>query len=85
MRRQILLSLGVLVCMGGCSLAPKYTQPPAPIPEEWPQGDAYQATQATPSAPTIPELSWRSFSPTNSFGKLLKWPWTTTVICGLPP
>lgn len=72
MRRQILLSLGVLVCMGGCSLAPKYTQPPAPIPEEWPQGDAYQATQAAPSASTIPELSWQEFFADEQLRKIIE-------------
>ena len=72
MRRQILLSLGVLVCMGGCSLAPKYTQPPAPIPEEWPQGEAYQITQATPSAPTIPELNWQDFFADEHLQKIIE-------------
>lgn len=72
MRRQILLSLGVLVCMGGCSLAPKYTQPLAPIPEEWPQGDAYQATQATPSAPMTPELSRQEFFADEQLRKIIE-------------
>lgn len=58
MKRRLLLSLGVMLCMGGCTLAPKYAQPPAPIPDQWPPGDALQAT---PGAPAVPELSWQDF------------------------
>lgn len=56
MRKQIIFLFAALVFMGGCSLAPKYTQPSAPIPEEWPQGTAYTDTQAAPEAPTDSEL-----------------------------
>ena len=61
MRKQIVLALGVLIFMGGCSLAPNYTQPSAPIPVEWPQGPAYKNTQATVEAPTARELSRQEF------------------------
>ncbi len=40
----------------GCSLAPKYTRPESPVPVEWPQGVAYEGTQAAPGAPAVPEL-----------------------------
>lgn len=60
MRRQIVF-WGVLVLLGGCSLAPKYTQPLAPIPAEWPQGPAYKDTQAIAEAPTVRELSRQEF------------------------
>ena len=58
MRRKIILSLGVLIFMGGCSLAPKYTQPQAPIPAEWPKGEAYRST---PRESAIPELNRQEF------------------------
>jgi multidrug efflux system outer membrane protein len=61
MRRQILFALGAVVFLGGCSLAPKYKQPMAPIPAQWPQGDAYESGQAIPRAPTVPELSRQEF------------------------
>ncbi|HED00152.1 MAG TPA: efflux transporter outer membrane subunit [Proteobacteria bacterium] len=60
MRRQIVF-WGLLVLLGGCSLAPKYTQPLAPIPAEWPQGPAYKDTQAIAEAPTVRELSRQEF------------------------
>lgn len=60
MKRQIVF-WGVLVLLGGCSLAPKYTQPLVPIPAEWPQGPAYKDTQAIAEAPTVRELSRQEF------------------------
>jgi multidrug efflux system outer membrane protein len=72
MRRQKLLALGVLVFLGGCSLAPKYQQPQAPIPAEWPQGEAYKSGQATPGAPTVPELSRQEFFADEQLQKLIE-------------
>ena len=61
MRKQIVLSFAALVFMGGCSLAPNYTQPSAPIPAEWPQGTAYKDSQITVEAQTAWKLSWQAF------------------------
>ncbi|MFZ2633849.1 MAG: efflux transporter outer membrane subunit [Desulfosalsimonadaceae bacterium] len=61
MKKQMILILGVLLFMVGCSMNPKYTQPPAPVPAEWPQGEAYKLTQAAPEAPAAQELSWKAF------------------------
>ncbi|MBW2107557.1 MAG: TolC family protein, partial [Deltaproteobacteria bacterium] len=72
MSRQILLALGVFVFMSGCSLAPKYKQPKAPIPDKWPQGEAYKNGQAIPGAPTVPELSWQEFFTDARLQKLIE-------------
>jgi multidrug efflux system outer membrane protein len=61
MRKQIALSLVALIFMGGCSLAPNYTQPSAPIPPEWPQGPAYKDSQTEGEAQTAWKLSWQAF------------------------
>jgi len=61
MRKPIILILGVLLFMSGCTLSPKYTQPPAPVPAEWPQGDAYKITQIPFDAKATSELSWKAF------------------------
>ena len=61
MRKQIVLSLAALIFMGGCSLAPNYTQPAAPIPAEWPQGPAYKDSQTTAEAQAAWKLSWQAF------------------------
>ncbi|MEA1971162.1 MAG: efflux transporter outer membrane subunit, partial [Thermodesulfobacteriota bacterium] len=62
MNKQLLFILaGIALFLGGCSLAPEYTRPEAPIPVEWPQGVAYEEMNAAASAMTVPELRWREF------------------------
>lgn len=50
--------LGILASLAlasGCSMAPKYVQPAAPVPTSWPVGDAYLAeTEAA-----LPAMSYR--------------------------
>ncbi len=57
----LLLLAGITVAPGCGTLAPKYTQPKAPVPANWPRGAAYQKTQAVTSAPEVPNLEWREF------------------------
>jgi Outer membrane protein len=60
-RQPFFLLVGIVIFLGGCSLAPKYTQPKAPIPAQWPQGAAYKDTKAMAGAPTVPALKWKDF------------------------
>jgi len=53
----LLLPIGVVILMTGCTLTPKYERPEAPIPGEWPSGAAYRETKG----PTPPELRWQEF------------------------
>ncbi len=57
----LFLLVGIVFFLGGCSLAPEYTQPEAPIPTQWPQGAAYKGTKAMAGAPTVPALKWEDF------------------------
>lgn len=36
-----LLSLALVAALSGCSLIPEYQRPDAPVPADWPQGEAY--------------------------------------------
>ncbi|MCL4501193.1 MAG: efflux transporter outer membrane subunit, partial [Deltaproteobacteria bacterium] len=60
MTRKLLL-VGVMICLGGCTMAPKYTRPEAPVPASWPSGPAYKETSSTRGAPGAAELPWREF------------------------
>ena len=60
MKRNLALILGVLVCLSGCTMAPKYTRPEAPVPAAWPSGPAYKETQSG-GASAAAELQWRQF------------------------
>jgi multidrug efflux system outer membrane protein len=52
----------ILLCallLSGCTMAPKYVRPAAPIPPAWPSGPAYAA--GTTNVPAVPELRWQEF------------------------
>ena len=62
MNKQFIFILaGCSLFFCGCSLAPKYNQPQAPIPNNWPQGSAYKTARTTPDA--VAELSREEFFP----------------------
>ncbi len=61
MRPNLFVLLGIVVILlGGCTLAPQYTKPEAPIPSSWPSGPAYKETRAL-GAPVGTDLKWREF------------------------
>ena len=60
MIKSLLTVILILLAFTGCTMAPTYTRPTAPIPGEWPTGPAYQATQGL-TGPFAPDIGWRSF------------------------
>ncbi len=60
-RCLLLLLIMTGLVLGGCSLAPRYTQPTAPMQMEWPQDEAYQTTQVGGETPVASKLSWQEF------------------------
>lgn len=67
------LLLGVAVAfLGGCTLAPKYTRPEAPVPATWPGGAAYDNAQASPGAPAAAGLAWREFFTDDRLRKVIE-------------
>lgn len=62
MNGKLFLLIGTITTLlGGCTLAPKYTPPAAPVPAEWPTGEAYKETKAAAGAPAAPEVKWQEF------------------------
>ena len=56
-----LLLAGIVLVPVGCTMAPKYTRPSAPVPAEWPTGAAYGEIRAATNAPVSAPLAWREF------------------------
>jgi outer membrane protein, multidrug efflux system len=71
-KQRLFLLVGMFLFLGGCTLAPKYTQPEAPIPVEWPQGVAYKDTRSMPGAPRAPELTRQEFFADKKLQKLIE-------------
>jgi outer membrane protein, multidrug efflux system len=62
MNKNILLLLvGIAIVPIGCTMAPKYARPSAPVPTEWPAGAAYGGARAATNTPAAPDLRWREF------------------------
>ena len=66
MNRYLFIVLaGISLFPAGCTMAPKYARPAAPVPAQWPTGPAYAQTNATNVSTTIvssvPDLNWRQF------------------------
>jgi outer membrane protein, multidrug efflux system len=59
-KNVVLLLIGTAFVPAGCTLAPKYTRPEAPVPAEWPTGPAYKEVGTTTGA-TASDLAWREF------------------------
>lgn len=60
MRRYILLFLLAATCLSGCSLIPHYVRPAAPVPTQWPEGEAYKkAAIGEDGRPVL--VGWRDF------------------------
>jgi outer membrane protein, multidrug efflux system len=64
LRRMIslCLPLGALLFLAGCTtMAPKYSQPAAPVPAAWPGGPAYRDGAGAPAAKAVADIPWQEF------------------------
>jgi multidrug efflux system outer membrane protein len=52
-------------------MAPKYTQPAAPVPAAWPSGPAYKAEVAKPADKPVADIPWREFFIDEQLRKLI--------------
>jgi multidrug efflux system outer membrane protein len=72
MKRNLLLLLMITIALlSGCTMAPKYTRPAAPVPAGWPTGAAYQETKTASGASTASELKWQEFFTDEKLQKII--------------
>lgn len=50
-----------LIALSGCTLAPGYTRPAAPVPAEWPSGPAYGQGAVSPAGRAVADIKWQEF------------------------
>lgn len=58
-KQKLLFSLGLAIATGGCTLAPKYSRPAAPVPAAWPAGAAYAVEASVAHTAEVSDLGWR--------------------------
>ena len=59
-KNALILLVCIAIPLAGCTMAPKYARPAAPVPAEWPSGPAY-APVGTTNVSVAPDLAWREF------------------------
>jgi len=71
MLRIFCLPFGVFICMSGCTMAPKYTRPEAPVPSAWPRGPAYKEADGASPAKAVADVPWQEFFVDANLRKLI--------------
>lgn len=72
--RGILTILCAAMAIGsaGCStMAPRYSQPEAPVPAAWPNGPAYKNGAADSGGPAAADIKWQEFFANEQLQKLI--------------
>ncbi|MBU0714734.1 MAG: efflux transporter outer membrane subunit [Verrucomicrobia bacterium] len=69
---MFILLVGIVAVMGGCTLAPKYVRPQAPVPADWPTGPAYKATAVNTNGPAAADIPWREFFANDRLQKVIE-------------
>jgi len=64
-------SASILIALSGCTLAPHYTRPEAPIPAEWPSGPSYKEGSLQPDGKGAADTPWREFFTEDRLQKLI--------------
>lgn len=73
MTERLLSLLAItVVLLTGCTLAPKYTRPEAPVPASWPSGPAYDNARVSTDAPAAAGLKWREFFTDDRLRKIIE-------------
>ncbi|WP_200855661.1 efflux transporter outer membrane subunit [Thermodesulfovibrio yellowstonii] len=68
-KQALILMLSLLLL--SCTMIPEYKRPDAPVPKEWPQGDAYSSINYEKS-PKATEIKWNEFLTETKLQKIIE-------------
>jgi len=71
MNRMLIPLTALAVCLAGCTMAPKYNRPEAPVPAAWPKGPAYKEVADATSARAVADVPWQEFFVDGNLRKLI--------------
>ena len=60
-----------LLALSGCTMAPSYTRPDAPVPANWPNGPAYKDSAAKSADKAVTDIKWQVFFINEQLQKLI--------------
>lgn len=70
-RTALCLPLAAVLCLGGCTMAPRYARPEPPVPAAWPSGQAYQERSGNQADKEAVDLPWQEFFVEEQLQKLI--------------
>lgn len=68
---KTIITLSLAALLAGCSLAPTYQRPIAPVAAAWPQGEAYKPTRSSETR-AAPDIGWREFIASDQLAQLVQ-------------
>ncbi len=69
----ICIPLGTSLLLAGCAtMAPKYSQPAAPVPAAWPASKAAQAVDSQPPQKAVADIPWQDFFVDKQLSKVIE-------------
>jgi len=71
MNRTLIALVAVAVCLAGCTMAPKYSRPAAPVPAAWPQGPSYREAAGASPDTVVADIPWQKFFVDEKLRKLV--------------
>jgi multidrug efflux system outer membrane protein len=71
MNRAWIPLTALAACLAGCTMAPKYNRPEAPVPTAWPKGPAYKDAAGASSAKAVAEIPWEEYFVDPNLRKLI--------------
>ncbi len=71
MNKKLILVPLIVLILAGCTMAPKYVRPEAPVPGDWPKGEAYEKAGGDASARAAAEVPWQEFIIDQQLRKLI--------------
>lgn len=69
--KEILAVIAAVLVAGCSSLAPQYERPVLPVPQAWPEGDAYTKLPADDSIETAAAVAWQQYFTDESLRRLI--------------
>jgi multidrug efflux system outer membrane protein len=71
-KRTFILMIGIVMAAAGCTLAPQYSRPPAPVPEQWKGPAGLPETPAEAGQAHIQKMKWREFFSDENLKQLIE-------------
>jgi outer membrane protein, multidrug efflux system len=71
MNRTWIPLVTLAVSLAGCTMAPKYSRPEAPVPAGWPTGPAYRDSAGKPVDTALADIPWQDFFIDGNLRKLI--------------